>query len=259
MMKKLSVFFFVANILSINPVQANNLVIADTIEAVSGGTNFDTWKFHFLATGSFTVDVLAYEATQKNVATAGYSAVDVNGDGELTWLDADTQWWRDDGVLDSTDAIIRCDDVQNNCPKYASTSALTSSTAPAGVTLPISLTSHTTSETSQDGSVQARDPWYDASVSESGDYLFLIGAYYLHYSEVVTTQVNTQSFSPPTGFSNPITDHGDYQVTFSSDNLIFSRSGNDITVTAVPAPAAIWLFASAVAGLFASRARKQQF
>lgn len=245
-------------LVGIGPAQANTLVIADQIEAVSGGsTNFDTWKFNIQATGTFDVDVLAYEATQKNVATAGYQTVDVNGDGELTWLDTDTQWWRDDGALDSTDGIIRCDDLGANCPKYAGATSLNSSTEVAG--LPISLVSHLLTETSADGSVFLRDPWYSITFSQTGNYLLLIGQYFLNYDEIVNTKLNanTNAFSPPSGFGASVTDHADYQIIFSSDSLVFSRDGDTITVSAVPIPGAIWLFASACAGLLGLNVRRR--
>ncbi len=240
----------------IAPAQANTLVIADQLEQLSpGNTNFDTWKFKVLATGTFTVDVAAYEATQSNVATAGYATHDINDDGELTWLDADTQWYKDDGHLDSpADAIARCDDTAANCPRYPGSTQMNQSTVVPG---PISITSHLQSETALDGSVHVkRDPWYDISFSQTGDYLLLVAAYTLNYAEA-NSGVNSTDFSPPGSFvGTPVLDHADYKVTFSSDTLHFSLDGDTITVTSVPVPAAIWLFGGALAGLISLGRRK---
>ena len=59
---------------------------------------------------------------------------------------------------------------------------------------------------------------------------------------------SADNFSAPTGFVSPILDHADYRITLSSDTMNFSVSGNTITVSAVPVPAAVWLFGSALAG-----------
>lgn len=242
--------------LSAAPAYANTLVINDQLEQLSpGNTNFDTWKFKILTTGSFTVDVAAYEATQSNVTTAGYQTVDINGDGELTWLDPDTQWYKDDGHLDApADAIVRCDDTANNCPKYPGATQMNQTAVVAG---PISIATHQQSEASLDGSVHVRrDPWYDISFSQTGDFLMLMAAYTLNYAEA-NSGINTTDFSPPTGFvGTPVLDHGDYRITLSSDTLNFALSGNTITVTAVPLPGAVWLFGSALAGLVGLRRRR---
>lgn len=241
---------------SLAPVQANTLVIQDQLEQISpGNTNFDTWKFKVLANGTFTVDVAAYEATQSNTLTAGYATHDINGDGELTWLDPDTQWYKDDGHLDSpADAIVRCDDTGANCPRYPGSTQMNQSALVPG---PILITSHDQSEAAVDGSVHVkRDPWYDITFSQTGDYLFLMAAYTLNYSEA-NSGVNTTDFSSPGGFEGiPVLDHADYKITFSSNVLNFSLDGNIITVTAVPVPTAVWLFSSAIIGMIGIGRRK---
>jgi hypothetical protein len=111
--------------------EANTLVVSGTILKNTAGTTFDTWNFNILAPGNFTVDVAAYEASQSNIATAGYSTSDINGDGELTWLDPDTYFYHDTGnPLAATDAIVRCDDTANNCAVYQN--GLTAATSPLG-------------------------------------------------------------------------------------------------------------------------------
>jgi hypothetical protein len=98
------------------PAQAaNTLTINGTLLKNASGTTFDAWKFNILNPGNFTVDVAAYEASQSSTSTAGYYTSDINGDGELTWLDPDTYFYHDDGTINASDAIFRCDDVDNNC------------------------------------------------------------------------------------------------------------------------------------------------
>lgn len=233
------------------PVQAaNQLTINGTLNKLTGGTTFDTWKFKILGTGTFTVDVAAYEASQSNINTAGYYTHDINGDGELTWLDADTYFYHNTGnALAATDAIVRCDDTANNCAVYQN--GLTAATSPLVVT------THQQSEPAQDGSVHfRRDPWFDVSVVAPGDYLYLVADYLLSPAEAATGINGGDNFSVPTGFTSPITNHADYRVTFSSDTLAFSLSGNTITVSQVPVPAAAWLFGSALFGLVGITRRK---
>ncbi|MDP2224795.1 hypothetical protein, partial [Nitrosomonas sp.] len=45
------------------PAQAaSSLIIDGTLHKREGDTTFDVWKFEILGTGTFTVDVAAYEA-----------------------------------------------------------------------------------------------------------------------------------------------------------------------------------------------------
>ena len=226
--------------------QANSVVVSGTINQVTGGTSFDTWKINMQTAGTFTVDVAAYEASQSNIATPGYATNDINGDGELTWLDPDTYFYKATGnALLATDALVRCDDTANNCAVYQN--GLTSATSPAVVT------THLQTETPVDGSVHfRRDPWFDVSL-QTGNYLYLVADYLLSPAEAAGGYNgfggSADTFSKPTGFvGTAVLDHADYRYTLSSNTLNFSVSGDTITVTSVPAPAAIWLFGSALAG-----------
>lgn len=225
------------------PAQANTLSFSGTLFKNASGTSFDTWKFNIQTAGSFTVDVAAYEASQSNIATAGYYTSDINGDGELTWLDPDTYFYKDTGAaLQATDAIVRCDDTANNCAVYQN--GLNAATSPLVVT------THQQNETFLDGSVHyRRDPWFEVNTVTPGNYLYLIADYLLSSTEAQGGINSNDSFSSPSGFVSPITDHADYRITLSSDTLNFSLNGSVITVTAVPLPGALGLFASAFAGL----------
>jgi hypothetical protein len=237
-----------ASCVFVAPAQANSITFSGTLNKLTGGTTFDTWKFNIQTAGNFTVDVAAYEASQSSTTTAGYSTSDINGDGELTWLDPDTYFYNNTGnPLAATDALVRCDDTANNCAVYQN--GLTAGTSP------IVVTTHQQTETYVDGSVHfRRDPWFDVSAA-AGNYLYLVGDYRLDPAEAANGINATDSFSAPTGFVNPITDHGDYKVTLSSSTLNFAISGNTITVTAVPVPGAVWLFGSALTGLVGLRRR----
>jgi hypothetical protein len=236
--------------ISIAPAHAaNTLTINGTLLKNASGTTFDTWKFKILGTGNFNVDVAAYEASQNNVATAGYYTHDINADGELTWLDSDTYFYHDSGSISATDAIFRCDDVENNCGGATGASNYFNSYTPA--TSPLTRTTRLLTETSVDGSVHfRRDAWYDVTVNTPGDYLFLMADFRLDPAEAAGGINANDSFSPPGGgFVNPILDHADYKVTFSSANMLFSINGNTITVSQVPVPGAVWLFGSVIAGM----------
>jgi hypothetical protein len=231
---------------------ANSLTINGTLYKNSSGTTFDAWKFKILGTGSFNVDVAAYEASQSNINTAGYYTQDINGDGQLTWLDSDTYFYHDSGTIKASEAIFRCDDVANNCND---TSNYFNGYTPASS--PLTRTTRLQSETSVDGSVHfRRDAWYDVTVKTPGDYQFLIADFRLDPAEAEAGTNASDSFSAPTGFVNPVLDHADYKVTFSSANMLFSINGNTITVSQVPIPGAAWLFGSALVGFIGQRKLK---
>ena len=231
---------------------ANTLTINGTLFKNTGGTTFDAWKFKILGTGSFNVDVAAYEASQSNVNTAGYYTQDINGDGELTWLDSDTYFYHDSGSIQASDAIFRCDDVANNCND---TNNYFNGYTPA--TSPLTRTTRLQSDTPVDGSVHfRRDAWYDVTVNTPGDYLFLMADFRLDPAEAEAGINGNDSFSAPSGFVNPILDHADYKVTFSSANMLFSINGNTITVSQVPVPGAVWLFGTVISGMIGLGRRK---
>lgn len=229
--------------------EANTITFSGTLFKLAGGTTFDTWNFNILSTGQFTVDIRAYEASQSNTSAAGYYAQDLNGDGELTWLDPDTYFYKNTGnPLQAADAIVRCDDTANNCAVYQN--GLTAANSPLVVT------THQQNEASQDGSIHfRRDPWFDVNVAAAGNYKYLVADYRLDSAEAQGGINATDSFSAPTGFASPILDHADYQVTLRSTTLNFARIGNTINVTAVPVPSAAWLLGTALMGLLGLKRR----
>lgn len=230
------------SVAAIGPAQANTLVVDGTIFKQTGGTTFDTWDINIPTGGNFIVDVLAYESSQSNVTTAGYFTSDLNGDGELTWLDPDTYFYQNTGSpLVAADALVRADDINNNTPVYQNgLTALTS---------PVTVTSLTQAEGETDGSIHfRRDPAYSVTATP-GNYRFLMADFRLDSAEAAGGINTNDNFSPPTGFVGGITDHADYRVTFRSDTLHFALDGNTITVSPVPVPAAVYLFGSGLIGL----------
>ncbi|BBL58370.1 hypothetical protein [Methylomonas koyamae] len=226
------------------PAQANTLVVDGTLFRQAGGTTFDVWKINMQTAGSFSVNLAAYEAAQNNVATAGYATADLNGDGELTWLDPDTHWYLDDGsaTLSAANHLARCDDIANNCATVSNGT--------------INLASQSQAQGAADGSIHfRRDPAFDISLA-AGAYQYVIADYRLTDAEAAAGINSGDTFSQPGGYADPILDYADYRITFSSDTLNFARSDNTITVSQVPLPGAFWLFGSAVAGC-SLRARRK--
>ncbi len=227
--------------------EASTAAVSGTLYKQTGGTTFDTWKLNVLTAGTFTVDLRAYEASENSLTPNpthnpnGYYTADLNGDGELTWLDPDTYFYKDDGHLDAADALVRCDDTDNNCAMYQN--GLTAATSPAVVTTRLQ------SETPVDGSVHwRRDPWFDVTLA-AGNYLYLVADYRLDSPEAEAGINGNDNFSAPSGFVSPILDHADYQITFSSNTLKFQVNGDNITISQVPLPVAGWLFGSAFIGI----------
>jgi len=212
------------------PAQAaNSLQIDGSLLQQADGTTFDVWKIVAPVGGAFNVNVLAYESTT-NFTT---DAQDLNGDGELTYIDPDTHFWLDDGsanpLLNAANHLARCDDIENNCPIVD--------------TANLKLNDLLQAFGASDGSIHKRDPAYAVTLA-AGNYLWVMADYRLTDTEAAAG-VNTGDTIRNTSVGG----HGDYRVTFSSDSLKFSLSGNTITASPVPAPSAVWLFGSTIIGL----------
>ncbi|OAI09900.1 hypothetical protein A1359_18155 [Methylomonas lenta] len=223
---------------SLAPAQAaNSLEINGSLFQLVDGTTFDSWKIVMPTAGSFKVNVLAYESTDNTVA----NAQDINGDGEFTYIDPDTHFWLNDGsanpLSNAANHLARCDDIGNNCPAVDTANfKLDDLGAVFGAS---------------DGSIHAqRDPAYEVTLA-AGNYLFVMADYRLTEAEAAGG-INTGD----TIRNTDVGGHGDYRVTFSSDNLRFSLSGDTITVSQVPVPAAVWLFGSAIIGMIGIGRRK---
>ncbi|QPK65382.1 VPLPA-CTERM sorting domain-containing protein [Methylomonas sp. LL1] len=222
----------------LTPAQAaNSLEINGSLFQQIGGSTFDVWKIVMPTAGSFKVNVLAYESTDNSTT----NAVDLNGDGEFTYIDPDTHFWKDDGsansLLNAANHLARCDDIANNC---------------SAVDTPgFKLTDLGAAFGASDGSIHyQRDPAYEVTLA-AGNYLFVMADYRLTETEAASG-INTSD----TIRNTIVGGYGDYRVVFSSDNLQFSLSGNTIAVSQVPVPAAVWLFGTALVGMVGVGRRK---
>jgi len=210
---------------------ANTVTVSGTIlyDAVRDGTTFDRWNINMLNAGNFNVNVLAFESTSNEAVDAS----DINGDGEFTYLDPDTYFYTNThSPLLAADLLARCDDIENNCNTID--------------TPTIKLHSLSQIEGAEDGSIHhRRDPAFNVTLA-AGDYLYLMADY----------RLSTSDAEDGFDFGNDFkidSDHADYQITFSSNTMNFDVSGNTINVSAVPVPAAVWLFGTSILGLFARK------
>jgi len=228
-----------AGSLSIAPVQAaNTLVINGSLFQQEAGSTFDVWKIIAPAGGTFKLNVLAYESTDNTSA----SAVDLNGDGEFTYIDPDTHFWKDDGsanpLFNAANHLARCDDIANNC---------------AAVDTPdFKLVDLGSAFGASDGSIHVqRDPAYEVTLA-AGNYLFVMADYRLTEAEAAAG-IN----SGDTIRNTDVGGHGDYRITFSSNTNTFSLNGDTVSISQVPVPPAIWLFSSALLGVRGISRRKK--
>jgi hypothetical protein len=185
------------------------------------GSTVDHWKFTVLSAGTVTIDTLSWESDEEGRVTADGidEPVDVNGDGEIAFLDTYIYLFRDDGSLNAGDLIGLNDD---------------------------------SSSTYSDGSIEDLDAFLSSSLA-AGDYLLAIGAFHLTTSEAIAGS-NADTTYPvtcrdPSGgcFRSP-TDHGDYRITFTGDLTV--RNGQ------IPEPATLGLLGAGLLGLGFGRRHK---
>ncbi len=174
------------------------------------GSTVDYWHFTVNSAGIVTIDVLSWEVDWEDVNGNGDSleTIDVNGDGEIAFVDPYIYLFKDDGSLDAGDFVAVNDD-----------SALTLG----------------------DGSIYDYDS-YLSRLLLPGNYVLAIGAFDLDLSEAIAG-FNDETFYPTTndptindGLGTFIeTDHGDYRITFDGDLTV--------TDAQVPEPASLLLLA----------------
>jgi hypothetical protein len=151
------------------------------------GTPFGTWAF--LGSTTTTVGQIPF-----TVHTSGYVEIDllsvelrdadmvnedVNGDGEIAYIDPYIYVFKDDGSV-----VAQNDD----------------SLGTQGVA---------------DGSISGRDSFWSGYL-EAGDYILSVGDYELSQNDAAA-ETNYNSFGPFGSGDSVVTDHGDYQVTFTGD------------------------------------------
>jgi uncharacterized protein (TIGR03382 family) len=186
------------------------------------GSTVDHWYFTVHSPGIVTIDTLSWEVDTDDFDFDGDfdETFDVNGDGEIAFIDVNIYLFSDDGSLDVGDLLFSNDD------DFA--------------------------DTYGDGSIYGYDS-YLSVVLNPGNYILALGAFFLDSNEAVAG-LNDEPFYPTSadGFGNYTNiDHGDYQITWTGDLTI--------TRGPIPEPGSAILAAIAVAGLSAAGRRRRSF
>lgn len=240
-MKKLALLFSLLASACMMPGYANAIVIENgtILQTNSNGSTIDYWFFSVGTSGLVTIDTLSWETSWDTGPwdPAGVeTATDVNGDGEIAFVDTSMILFSDDGTLDAADYIAE---------------------------------SHDSGDWYYD---PISDSWwitdFDAIIEASlsvGDYILAISSYYLDLDEAVEGIVNNDF---DFGVTGPYTCEGDdgelcgnvleigagdYQISWDGDvKVAYVES----TSTKVPEPSTLALFALGVLGLGAWRRRR---
>ena len=153
------------------------------------GSTVDHWYFTVNSAGIVVIDTLSWEVDSEDFDfDSDYNeTIDVNGDGEIAFIDVYIYLFSDDGSLDVDDLLYSNDDSFN---------------------------------TFGDGSIHGYDSYLSVFLNP-GDYILAIGAFYLDTNEAVAG-FNEQSYPlSADGLGNYIfIDHGDYQITWTGDLTI---------------------------------------
>lgn len=171
------------------------------------GSSVDQWFFTVGSDSEVSIDVLSWEADEEGIASDdGFpEAVDLNNDGEFSFIDSFIYLFLDDGDLGVDDLIAFNDDSSN---------------------------------TYGDGSLSYFDSFLVADLF-AGNYVLAIGSA-LSVEEAVAGISNTVDFpascdvDPFFGCFLQSSDRGDYQVSFNGD--VFEKN------VEVPEPWALGLF-----------------
>jgi hypothetical protein len=160
------------------------------------GTPFGTWAFVGSTTTSvgripFTVNTsgnVDIDLLSVELRDADMANQDVNGDDEIAYIDPYIYVFKDDGSL-----------VAENDDSWGTQGAA-------------------------DGSISSRDSFWSGYL-EAGNYILCVGDYQLSQSDAAT-ETNYNSFGPFGSGDSVVTDHGDYQVTFTGDITLSSEESS---------------------------------
>lgn len=184
-------------------------------------SSIDLWGFS-TSGGNVVFDLLSWEID----ATTDL-AQDVNGDGELAFLDTYIYLLRDDGNLSTDDEIGRNDDSFSNL--------------------------------GSDGSIDGLDSFMSIDLA-AGDYLLAVGAFGLSMNEIIAG-INQSNFYPDTcsgGIGEVCdqirADHGDYRITWTGD---ISLTQNPGVVISTPEPGTLAMLSLGLLSIGLSRKIKR--
>lgn len=203
-----------------------NTASASTFQGIIRGngeiSTVDHWFITITGDGpqDFFVDTLSWErdSSDRHDGDGNRSEyVDINGDGEIAYLDTYTYLFRNDGELDSSDYIMRNDDSSN---------------------------------TFDDGSIYRYDSYMQTELTP-GEYVVAIGAYHLTRDEAMAGYNRDNGY--PSGRDGR-SDHGDYQITFGGENVFVTGSE---TGRLVPEPSAALLGGFACLAAVGMRRRRR--
>lgn len=153
----------------------------------NGASTIDRWYVTVDTAGVYSFNALSWEVqfAEADRGTMG-TATDVNGDGEIAFLDTYLRLFRDDGDLNKSDQIGYNDDRGNFGPANA------------------------------DGSIYLYDSYMSRHL-EAGNYVLAIGAYHMSVADVLLDLDVSNNFYPVT-WDDTLqdylpSDHGDYRLT----------------------------------------------
>lgn len=174
------------------------------------GSTVDLWYFTLNAPG-LVIDTLSWEKDSADLFDGDGNfteSVDLNGDGEIAFLDVYIHLYGDDGNLDAGDLLAFNDDSSN---------------------------------TYGDGSIYQYDSYLNLPTLPAGNYILALGAYPLSTTNAIDG-INGDAYYYPTtvdGFGSLIEiDRGDYQVTFTGN---LSITGLPAGGSIVPEPGTVTL------------------
>ncbi len=146
-----------------------------------GASAVDHWYVTVTTTGHYSFNVLSWEFDN-----GSNSVVDVNGDGEIAFIDSYLRLFRDDGDLTSDDQVARNDD------KFSHDGA------------------------NSDGSIYGYDS-YLSVLLDPGTYILAIGAYHMSIDDAILG-LDVDNNYYPVSYDEDLddfvpSDHGDYEIT----------------------------------------------
>lgn len=196
-MRRASVFLSLATagvfLSFVSNVQPQVLGMGSLLRLASGST-IDLWYFTVDTEGSIRFDTKSWERDASGVD------FDVNGDGEIAYLNTKIILFVDDGALDLTDEIASNDE-----------SILTFN----------------------DGSISKHDAFLSKNLT-MGNYLLAIGATGMTAADVLNGFHGSSFYPKGPNFTD--SDHGDYQIVFTGD-LSFTSIPTNASLT--PEPSAL--------------------